>query len=131
MFHFPTILFVCEHGSAKSVVAAAHFNKLAGEMNLNIRAIARGTTPDAELSPNAVDGLQRDGLTPTESIPQKISLSDVESASQIVSFCELPEEFQGKTVVDRWDGVLPVSENYEKARDIIVEKINKLIENIS
>jgi len=24
-----TVLFVCEHGSAKSVVAAAHFNQLA------------------------------------------------------------------------------------------------------
>ena len=24
-----TVLFVCEHGAAKSVVAAAHFNRLA------------------------------------------------------------------------------------------------------
>lgn len=26
-----TVLFVCEHGAAKSVIAAAHFNKIAKE----------------------------------------------------------------------------------------------------
>ncbi len=27
----PVVLFVCEHGTAKSIVAAAHFNKIAQE----------------------------------------------------------------------------------------------------
>lgn len=126
-----TIIFVCEHGAAKSVVAAAHFNKLASERGLNLRAIARGTSPDAELSPKAVDGLQRDGLTPTESIPQRISLGDVESSTKIVSFCELPEEYKGKANLDHWDDVPPVSEDYDKARDAIVEKIKQFINNIA
>ena len=34
-----TIVFVCEHGSAKSVVAAAHFDRLAGERGLGLRAV--------------------------------------------------------------------------------------------
>jgi len=126
-----TFIFVCEHGAAKSVIAAAHFNKLASERNLSLRATARGTTPDAELSPKAVEGLERDGLTPTESVPQKLTLTDSESAGRIVSFCELPEEFQGRVSIDQWDGVPPVSEDYEKARDAIVERINKLIGNIA
>ncbi|MCC6298466.1 MAG: hypothetical protein IT314_04155 [Anaerolineales bacterium] len=126
-----TILFVCEHGAAKSVVAATHFNKLARERDLNIHAIARGTTPDAELSPQAVEGLNRDGLTPTESVPQRIAIADVESAIKIVSFCELPKEFQGKTNNERWDDVPPVSEDYDKSRDAIVEKIKQLINTIS
>ena len=125
-----TFIFVCEHGAAKSVVATAHFNKLAGERKLSIRAIARGTIPDAELSPKAVEGLERDGLTPTESVPQKLSLADVESATRILSFCELPEEFQGRVSIDQWDGVPPVSEGYEKARDAIVERINQLISDM-
>ena len=122
-----TVLFVCEHGAAKSIIAAAHFNKLASEKNLDIRAIARGTNPDAELSSNTVAGLQADGLTPTESIPQKLSLADVESAQRVVTFCELPEEYRSKTVIEQWDGVPPVSEDYEKARDAIVERIHRLI----
>ena len=125
-----TVLFVCEHGAAKSIIAAAHFNKLASEKNLDLRAIARGTNPDAELSSNTVAGLQADSLTPTESIPQKLSLADVESARRVVAFCELPEEYRSKTVIEQWDGVPPVSEDYEKARDAIVERIHRLVKTI-
>jgi arsenate reductase len=126
-----TIVFVCEHGAANSVIAAAYFNKLAGESGLELRAIARGTDPDHELSAKAIAGLRTDGLTPTESTPQKFSMEDVESAQRIVSFCELPETYQQKSIVERWDGIPPVSENYEKSRDAIVERINQLIKNIA
>lgn len=125
-----TVIFVCEHGAAKSVIAAAYFNKLAGEANLDLRAIARGTNPDAELSPKTVAGLQADGLTPTESAPQKLSLTDIESAQRVVAFCELPNEYQTKAVIEQWDGVPPVSEDYDKARDAIVERVRQLINSL-
>ena len=124
------IVFVCEHGAAKSVIAAAYLNKFAREENLSLRAIARGTHPDQELSPKAIAGLREDGLIPTESNPQNLSRADVESAQWIISFCELPDEYQNK-VVEQWDGIPPVSENYEKSRDAIVERINQLIKNIA
>ena len=122
------IVFVCEHGAAKSIIAAAYFKKLAREKDLSLNAIARGTHPDQELSPKAIDGLREDGLTPVETVPQKLSRADVESAQQIVSFCELPEEFRQKTLIEQWDGIPPVSENYEKARDAILERLNRLID---
>ena len=121
------IIFVCEHGAAKSIIAAAYFNKLAGEKNLNIHAIARGTNPDPELSPKTISGLHADGLTPTELIPQKLALADIESAQSIVTFCELPEEYQNKVKIEKWDNVPPVSENYEKARDTIIEQLKQLL----
>lgn len=126
-----TVIFVCEHGAAKSVIAAAYFNKLASEANLDLRAVARGTNPDAELSPKTIAGLQADGLSPTESVPQKLSLAEIESAQRVVAFCELPEEYRNKTVIEQWDGVPPVSEDYEKARDAIVERIHRLINEIT
>src|SRR5215217_4662771 len=115
----PMIVFVCEHGAAKSIIAAAYFNKLAEEANSEIRAMARGTTPDQELSPKTVSGLKADGLTPTEMIPQKLSIEDVEGVQKIVTFCELPVEYQSHVPVEMWDGIPPVSENYELARDEI------------
>lgn len=129
MTNHPTLIFVCEHGAAKSIIAAAYFNKLASEKNLAIRAFARGTNPDAELSPKTVAGLQADGLAPIESVPQKLSLAEIESAQRIVAFCELPEEFRGKAVIEQWDGVSPVSEDYEKARGAIVERVRRLIDD--
>ncbi len=46
----PAVMFVCEHGAAKSVIATAYFNKLAAERGLPYRATFRGTTPQDELS---------------------------------------------------------------------------------
>src|SRR6185503_4073845 len=124
-----TIIFVCEHGAAKSIIAAAYFNKLAQEKKLKSHAIARGIHPDSELSPKAITGLCDDGLTPTELVPQKLSLEDVESAQRIITFCELPAEYQQKANVEHWNGVPPVSEDYQKARDAIVERINRFLNN--
>ena len=124
------VVFVCEHGAAKSVIAAAYFNKLASETDLKSRAIARGTNPDDELSPSAIAGLREDGLTPAVSVPQKLSMEDAESAQRIISFCELPEGYQQKAIIEQWDGIPPVSENYEKARDVILEKLKALIKEL-
>jgi protein-tyrosine-phosphatase len=126
----PTIVFVCEHGAAKSIMAAAYFNRIARDRNLPLRAIARGTQPDSALSAITVAGLQEDGLTPNESIPQKLSLEEMEAAEQIIMFCELPAEFQQKVKIEQWNDVPPVSEDYETARDILVEHLNHLIDNL-
>jgi protein-tyrosine-phosphatase len=94
------IIFVCEHGAAKSIIAATYFNQFARERGLPLHAIARGTHPDSELSPSAVTGLLQDGLTPTESVPENLSRKDLESAHKIISFCELPNEFQQKWILN-------------------------------
>ena len=121
------IVFVCEHGAAKSIIAAAYFNKLASEKNLDVHAIARGTHPDSELSPKTIMGLQIDGLTPPEATPQKLSRSELESAQQVITFCELPEEYQTNVPIEKWDDIPPISENYEIARDAILEKMIQLM----
>lgn len=125
-----TIIFVCEHGAAKSIIAAAYFNSLAAEWNLNMRAIARGTIPDQELSPKAVEGLRLDGLMPVESVPQKLTLTEFESAERIVSFCELPEEYEPKTALERWNDIPPVSQDYDKARDAILFHLKAFVTNL-
>lgn len=124
------VIFVCEHGAAKSVIAAAYFNKLANKTNLGLQAIARGIHPDQELSSKTIIGLREDGLLPAESTPQKLSLIDIESAQSIVSFCELPEEYQNKVRIERWDDVPAVSENYEKTRDAIITRLNQLMKTM-
>lgn len=127
MLKDPLIVFVCEHGAAKSILAATYFNKLASARNLNLRAIARGTNPDLELSPKTMEGLHQDGLTPAESTPRKLTLADIESAEQIIVFCELPEEYRNKAIFENWHDIPPVSENYEKARDMIIAKLKAMM----
>src|SRR5262249_33615945 len=68
-----TIVFVCEHGSAKSVIAAAHFNRLASEKGLPYRAIARGINPDDKIPATVSNGLAADGLTVLGWQPTRVS----------------------------------------------------------
>lgn len=126
------IIFVCEHGAAKSVIAASYFNKLANEKGLNIQAIARGTNPDEVLSLKAVQGLQEDGLQATESIPQKLTLVEIKSAKKIITFCNLTdEETKQANEIEDWDDIPPVSENYQIARDSILKKLHSLITTLT
>jgi protein-tyrosine-phosphatase len=56
------VLFVCLHASAKSLIAAEYFNKLAAERRLPFRAISAGTEPDNAVPPHVVAGMRGDGL---------------------------------------------------------------------
>ncbi len=123
----PTIIFVCEHGSAKSIVAAAYFNKLAAERKFNLRAIARGIHPDRHLAPQAVDGLHQDGLTPDEHMPRRLSEVEAAGASYVVAFCRLPGEYDPAAPSERWNDIPPVSEDYGRSRDAMLDRIRWLL----
>jgi protein-tyrosine-phosphatase len=124
----PIVVFVCEHGAAKSILAAAHFNRIASELGLDLRAVARGTNPDDELSSQTVQGLSKDGLVPTSAIPEKLTEADLQNSRHLIAFCDLPTEYQGDVIIQRWDDIPPVSENYERARDAIVERIRQMLD---
>jgi protein-tyrosine-phosphatase len=125
----PRVLFVCLHGAAKSVIAAAHFRRLAKGRGLAASAVAAGTEPDADLTPAAVKGLAGDGLEPGLARPRPVTLYDVASATRIVSFgCDVaPAPGQR---VDQWD-VPAVSDGYAGARDRIVADVERLVAELA
>ena len=125
------ILFVCEHGSAKSIVAAAHFNQLARERRVGLRAISRGTNPDDEVAPNVARRLEADGLARGVEIPERLSATDLEAAACVVAFCPLPAAYGGTEPCEVWDDIPPVSEDYESARDRILERIVRLLDELA
>ena len=124
------VIFVCEHGAAKSVIAATYLNEFAQEKGLRIETIARGTNPDAGLSGYAVAGLLADGLVPNQLTPQKLSAEEVESADRVIAFCELTEADPVRNNIEYWDSVPAVSEDYVKARDIIVAKVRAVMKDL-
>jgi arsenate reductase len=78
-----TVLFVCPHGAAKSVLAGSYFNRFAAELGLAARAIARGTEPDAEIS----DRVRQDvGKELCVAQPTGLTAADVASADLLVAF---------------------------------------------
>ena len=124
------IIFVCEHGAAKSILAAAFFDRLAREKGLRFRAIARGTHPDSEISSKTIVGLKQDGLSPTQLTPAKLTWEEMRSAQRIISFCELPKEYLQRVQVEQWLDIPPVSESYEQARDAIIARLQTVLVNL-
>lgn len=121
------ILFICEHGSAKSVIAAAHYEKLARELGVDSRAASRGTDPDVEFPPHVLAGLRSDDLEPLDKTPVALSEKDIAVATKVIAFCSpnmLPESAIPSEV---WDDVPPVSEGYTRARDEIVRRVERML----
>ena len=128
----PTVLFVCEHGAAKSVIAAAYFNKLAKGQRLNYRAAFRGINPDPTLNPVAENGLKQDGIDTSGWKPARVTQKDIDEASQIVTLgCTLPAGIHVTSRVTDWNDTPSPSQNYELAREAIKKRVQKLIDDLA
>src|SRR5262245_19294217 len=123
-----TVLFVCLHGAAKSLVAARHLDRLARERGMSIHAEYAGTEPDPELTPAAVAGLRAEGLDAGGHRPRRVTEDDLRGAARVVSFgCDLSALAPG-VPVERWDDVPAIRDNYRAARDVIVSRLPALLE---
>src|SRR6185369_3674390 len=81
-----TVLFVCEHGTVKSLLAKVLFEEYAQQVGLEMRAESRGTKVDSVVPPWMLRGLAMDHVTLGGWRPQGLRESDVMAASYVVSF---------------------------------------------
>lgn len=126
------VVFVCEHGAAKSVLAATYFNQLAERSGLSVRAVARGTAPEAEVPRTVVEGLTHDGFAPCTLIPTALAAEDCVDASHVVTF-DQPQVTS--LVPDRarlitWNDLPPVSADYAIARDAVFARVRGLVADL-
>ena len=127
----PFVLFVCLHGSAKSVIASEHFRRLAAERGLIADTSSAGTEPDAEIPPGVVRGLRGDGIDPSGLRPQGVTRADLERASRVVAFaCDLTNMAPPGLTIERWDEVPAVSEDYGRARNVIAARVRGLVDQL-
>lgn len=126
----PTVVFVCEHGAAKSLIATAYFNTLAAERGLAARATFRGVEPQDALSVSAVAGLKADGVAIPEGHPMAIGAADVAAASHIFAIgCTLPARATQSGKARSWDDV-PDTQGYGPMRDAIVRHVRLLLDEL-
>ena len=126
----PTVVFVCEHGAAKSVIATMYFDKIAAERGLRARAIYRGVNPQADLSVTALKGLRDDGFTTPDRKPSAISQADIESATIIFAIgCSLPASATASGKSASWDDV-PDDQGYGPTRDAIKKHVEQLVDDL-
>jgi arsenate reductase (thioredoxin) len=126
----PSVIFVCEHGAAKSVIATTYFNKLSAERGLPYRATFRGTSPQEDLSVRAVAGLKADGIPIPEGKPSAIAPDDVTKATHIFAIgCTLPSMATASGKASDWSDV-PDDQGYAPMRDAIVRRVNELLDEL-
>ncbi|MFL6618556.1 MAG: low molecular weight phosphatase family protein [Povalibacter sp.] len=125
-----TVLFVCEHGSVKSLMAASLFNQIAHERGLAWRGIARGITPDAAVPPRIVRALGDEGIDVTTFVPQPVTQADIAQAKRAIVISLPPSSLQeANTRIDRWSDV-PDSSNYAAARSALLQHIEHLLRDL-
>ena len=115
-----TVLFLCPHNAAKSVLAAAYFQQLAQERGLALEVTTAGTDPDARTSPAVVAALQSEGIDVSGHRPRLLHDEDLLAAWRIVSLgCELDDRLPGGAPVEHWLDVPPPSQDLAGAQEAI------------
>ena len=128
----PSVLFVCLHGSAKSVIAAEQLRRLAAARGVAVAATATGLEPDDAVPPKVAQGLLADGIDVRTYRPRRPTAADVEQATTVVAFgCDLGELAGRARRLERWDDVPAVSEDFAKARDAIVHRVTALLAEVA
>jgi protein-tyrosine-phosphatase len=125
-----TVIFVCEHDAAQSVIAAAYFNRLAVERHLPYHAIARGASPQENPSVATAAGLKADGMPVSGEKPQGLSDAEAADAVRIVAFCPVPDRFARIAPVEQHEDVPLVSDGYAAARDKIVGYVKQVLDEL-
>ena len=125
-----TIVFVCRNGSAKSVVAARFFNRIAAEEGLPFLAVARGIEPEPVIPPYVREPIRADRfeIGPEEK-PVPLDAGETHDAVAVICImCKLPPR---QLAVARqsmeWTDVPDVSEGYTAARDKILGHMKELM----
>jgi arsenate reductase (thioredoxin) len=119
-----TVLFLCPHGAAKSVLAAALFERLAAEQGLPLRATCAGTEPDPEVAPHVRALLEREGLPLPLDQPQLVTHAMLDGAAWVIALgCPFDELPGTPRRWEQWDDVPPPSQDLQGAHARIAEHL--------
>ena len=125
------VVFVCEHGTVKSLVAIEEFNRIAKERGLGVRAVSRGTRPDTTVPTPVRAGLTADGFDVSGFRATLFERRDLQNTLLVVALdAEVDSVVDRKVPVERWDRLPSVTADYKTARTAIVERVRRLVDSL-
>lgn len=132
MTHARTVVFVCPHGAAKSVMAAAYFQRLADERGASLRAVAAGTHPDPRVGPGVAAALLAEGLDVRAHRPRRVTGDELAAAHCVVSLgANLDALAPPGLPIARWDDIPATSSDLEGARTAIAGHVTRLFDELT
>lgn len=126
----PTFVFICEHGYAKSLVAALHFERLAQSRGLSLRALARGIDPRSPVPEVIQARLIADGFDIRDFAPTRPTSQEISTAEMVVLIGVDADVPARPGAVLRWDAIPPLSANHERARSELLNLASPLLDRI-
>jgi arsenate reductase len=122
------ILFLCPHHAAKSVMAAAYFNRLIQDYDLPFVADSAGTEPDEHINPAVADLLRAEGFDVSNHQPRRVEEDELNESARIISMgCTAEELGISPERVEGWSDVPIVSQDLPGARAAILRHVEGLI----
>jgi len=127
----PTILFMCPHGAAKSVLASAYFQRLAKERGLNVHVISAGTDPEPQVAPAVASHLTKNGYEVPVSKPRRVTDAEMSNADVVISIgCDLTGLPTPRGTFMNWDDVPALSEDFARADEKIRQRVIQLVDEL-
>ena len=127
------VVFVCEHGNVKSLIASSLFDRAATERGLPFRSVSRGVSPDLTVSQKISDTLRGEGFDVSNYRPEQLSKQDVSKASLVVAIGVDFSRFstQPNKPVVSWGDIPPVSVDYPASKAALLKHINELLDELA
>lgn len=126
-----TVVFLCPHNAAKSVIAKAYFDKLIDEKKLDFVATSSGTEPGKAVSPQVVQLMNEENIDVSHHVPRSVTTEELQSVWKIVSLgCDVNKLGSFREKMEAWDDIPPPSHDLIGARDAIRRRIETLVEEI-
>jgi hypothetical protein len=124
------VVFVCLHGAAKSIIAAAYCERLAARRGLDLRATAAGLEPDAAVPPPVLEGLLAEGIDVRGHLPRRVTREELTGAWRVVAIgCDLGPLVAPGLLVERWDDLPSAGDDFPAARDRIITRLSLLLDH--
>lgn len=126
------VVFVCEHGNAKSLIGASLFDRSAKARGLPLRAISRGVSPEASVPLKIADALRSDGVEVADFKPQPLTAIDVVAASRVIAIGVDLSAFnaEARVPIELWSDIPPASVDYAASRAALLRHIEVLLDEL-
>jgi len=126
------IVFDCEHGAVKSLIAASLFDRTAEQRGLPFRAVSRGVNPEQHVPPAIVTAMRGDGFEVDAFRPQGLQTEDVAGAARVVAIgVDLRAHADEALIpIQFWDDVPPASVDYLAARTSLQRRTDILLDEL-
>lgn len=125
----PSVLFVCQAGTAKSPIAREIFRRRANDRGIAVSAFSRGLVIEDHVSRRLKQQLAADGINPGADPYQALTAQDWRRADILIWFNPLPPAVKHLAMRD-WSDLPSFNDSYETARPILYQRIDALLDEL-